>query len=82
MELKNLYEQTREWYQNNSEWFMDMGEVFKFETINKSYYVYSRNEGNTIYIETYKKGGSFVGTGGNLPALSWIKQHIKGMENK
>lgn len=82
MKMKNLYDQTKEWYQNNSKWFMNMGEVFKFETANKSHYVYSKDAGNTIYIETYKKGGSFVGSGGNLPALSWVERYIKEMENE
>ncbi|EZT31557.1 hypothetical protein [Staphylococcus aureus] len=80
--MKKIYEETKEWYQDNSEWFMDMGEVFKFENSDKSHYVYSKDNGHTIFIETYEKGGSFVGAGGNLPALSWVKRHIKEMENE
>lgn len=80
--MKNIYNILKEWANENSKWFMNTENWFKFETENKSFYVFPANNGNAIEIEVCEKGGSFVSSSRNLPAVSWAKSYIKEMENE
>ena len=57
--MLNIYSEFKQWAKENSKWFMNTKDWFKFETENKSFYVFPADNGDTIEIETYEKGGSF-----------------------
>lgn len=80
--MLNIYSEFKQWANENSEWFMNTKDWFKFETENKSFYVFPADNGDTIEIETYEKGGSFVGSSRNLPAVSWAINYTREMENE
>ena len=44
--------------------------------------MFPADNGDTIEIETYEKGGSFVGSSRNLPAVSGAINYTKEMENE
>lgn len=78
--MKTNYAIFRDWAKDKAEWFLDMDSCFKFEMKKKSYYVYSYYAGESMKIETFKKGGPLLEICDNIPAVSWAIDYIKKEE--
>ena len=80
--MKTIYEELKLWAQKNSNWFFDMGDCFKFEIKNHSFYVYPVNSRSTIDIKVYKKNGVFIESHNNIPAVSIAINYIHEMAGR